>query len=164
MKNNQQLSTSGTTLTYFTENKIIRLIIIGIVATIAFDLVAYIDVTITGLPLNIPATLGEVILDKNQYSYLFGYLIHIGNGIVLSLLFGILILPVFKKILNIPTVIYAVIFSVLVTIIGVWLVMLPLLGAGIGGINMAFEVPIITMLRHISFGIVLGILVSRFIK
>jgi len=36
--------------------------------------------------------------------------------------------------------------------------MLPALGAGIAGVNIAPEVPAMTMSRHIVFGAVLGIL------
>ena len=36
--------------------------------------------------------------------------------------------------------------------------MLPALGAGIAGLNIAPEVPAMTMFRHIIFGAVIGIL------
>jgi hypothetical protein len=36
--------------------------------------------------------------------------------------------------------------------------MLPALGAGVAGLNIALEVPAMTMFRHIIFGAVIGIL------
>ena len=78
--------------------------------TFSFDLIAYTDITVTGLPLNIPVTFREVVLGIYQYSMFVGYMIYIGNGIRLSMLFSLVILPVFKKIKNISTVVYTIIF------------------------------------------------------
>jgi hypothetical protein len=36
--------------------------------------------------------------------------------------------------------------------------MLPALGAGIAGVNIAPEVPAMTMSRHIVFGVIIGIM------
>jgi len=50
------------------------------------------------------------------------------------------------------------IFGVIVTATTVWFGMLPALGAGIAGVNIAPEVPAMTMSRHIVFGVIIGIM------
>ena len=49
----------------------------------------------------------------------------------------------------------------LITVIAVWLVMLPMLGAGIAGLNIAPEVAVMTFARHLVFGAVLGLAMWR---
>ncbi|MDH3696545.1 MAG: hypothetical protein OEQ15_04435 [Nitrosopumilus sp.] len=44
------------------------------------------------------------------------------------------------------------------TVTAVWFGMLPALGSGVAGLNIAPEVPAMTMSRHIVFGAVIGIL------
>jgi len=39
--------------------------------------------------------------------------------------------------------------------------MLPALGAGIAGVNIAPEVPAMTLSRHIVFGAIIGIIVGK---
>ncbi len=56
---------------------------------------------------------------------------------------------------------HGIIFGIIVTATTVWLGLLPALGAGIAGLNIAPEVPAMTMFRHIVFGAVIGIVVSR---
>ena len=48
-----------------------------------------------------------------------------------------------------------------VTATAVWLGLLPALGAGIAGLNIAPEVPAMTMSRHIVFGVVIGLVVRN---
>jgi hypothetical protein len=143
------------------KDKIEKLILIGLIATTAFDLVMYTDMAITGLTLDIPKTLGELVLGEDKYSEPVGHLIHIGNGIGLSLFFGFVVLPISKKIVKLPTVLYGILFAIFEAIVAVWFIMLPLLGAGVAGIGVAPEVPIVTLLRHIVFGFILGALVMR---
>ncbi len=52
---------------------------------------------------------------------------------------------------------HGLVFAVMVTIVA-WFELLPALGAGIAGLNIAPEVPAMTMIRHIVFGLVLGII------
>ena len=49
------------------------------------------------------------------------------------------------------------VYSVVELVIAVWLGMLPALGAGIAGVNIAPEVAVVTLIRHLTFGLVLGI-------
>lgn len=139
------------------------LILVGLLATVAFDLVMYTDMAITGIPLEIPSVLGGLVLgdENHQYAEPVGRLIHLGNGIGLALLFGFVALPISKKLVKLPTIVYGIAFAAVELVIAVWLVMLPALGAGLAGIDIGPEVPIATLFRHIAFGAVLGISVKR---
>jgi hypothetical protein len=67
-------------------------------------------------------------------------------------------MPISRKILNSRIWLHGIIFGVIVTVTTVWFGMLPALGAGVAGLNIAPEVPAMTMSRHIVFGAVIGIL------
>jgi len=67
-------------------------------------------------------------------------------------------LPISTKIMKSRLWIQGIIFGVIVTATTVWLGLLPALGAGIAGLNIAPEVPAMTMFRHIVFGAVIGIM------
>ena len=75
------------------------------------------------------------------------------------MLFGYVALPISKRIVRLPIWLYAVIFMIVELIVTVWFGMLPALGAGIAGINIGPEVSVITLIRHVVFGIVLGLVV-----
>ena len=138
-------------------SKFARLIFAGILATIAFNGVMYADIAITGIPLDIPATMGGLAVGESEYTETVGHVIHFANGIGISLLFGYVALPISKKIIKLPVIVYAIVFAIVETVIAVWFVMLPILGAGIAGINIAPEVAVMTMSRHIVFGAVMGL-------
>ena len=139
--------------------KFLGLVIIGLVGTIAFDMVMYVDSAITGLPLEIPSVLGSLVVGDSEFAEPVGRVIHYGNGIGLALVFGFVALPISRKIIGLPTIVYGIIFGILELVVAVWFGMLPALGAGIAGTNVGPEVAIVTFLRHIAFGSVLGILV-----
>ena len=134
---------------------------IGLLGTGAFDLVIYADLAVTGLPLEIPSVLGQLVLGENQYAEPVGRLTHIGNGIGLALIFGFVALPISRRITKLPTVVYGVGFATAELVIAVWFGMLPALGAGIAGMDIGPEVAVVTFLRHVAFGVVLGISVRR---
>ena len=135
--------------------------LIGLLGTGAFDLVMYADLAVTGLPLEIPSILGQLVLGEHKYAEPVGRLIHVGNGIGLTLLFGFVAMPIFQRIASLPTIVYGIVFATVETVIAVWLVMLPALGAGVAGINIGPEVAVVTILRHVAFGVVLGVSVRR---
>ncbi len=137
------------------------LILIGLLATVAFDLVMYTDIAITGVPLDITVVLGQLTIGEHPYADAVGRFIHIGVGIGLSLLFGYVVLPISRKIVKLPTWIYGISFGVVELIIGGWFGLLPAIGAGVAGLNIAPEIPLMTLFRHIAFGLVLGVLVRR---
>lgn len=143
--------------TFVKNSKFVRFVIAGVLATIAFNAVMYTDIAITGVPLDIAALMGELTVGESEYTETVGHVIHFANGIGLSLLFGYVALPISKKIIKLPVIVYAIVFAIVETVIAVWFVMLPMLGAGIAGINIAPEVAVMTMARHVVFGAVMGL-------
>ena len=138
-------------------SKFARLIFAGILATIAFNGVMYADIAITGIPLDIVATMGNLAVGESEYAEVIGHVIHFANGIGISLLFGYVALPISRKIIKLPVIVYAIVFVIVETVIAVWFVLLPMLGAGIAGINIGPEVAVMTLARHVVFGIVIGL-------
>ena len=137
-----------------------NLVFAGLLGTIAFNAVMYADISITGIPLDIVALLGNLEVGESEYTQTIGQAIHLANGVGLSLFFGYVVLPVSNKITKQPIIVYAVLFAAFETVIGVWFGMLPALGAGIAGLEIDMLVPIITLIRHIVYGLVLGIVLS----
>jgi len=138
-------------------SKFARLIFAGIIGTIAFNGVMYADIAITGIPLDIVATMGGLAVGESEYTETVGHVIHFANGIGISLLFGYVALPISRKIIKLPVIVYAIVFVIVELVIAVWFVMLPMLGAGIAGINIGPEVAVMTLARHVVFGIVIGL-------
>ncbi len=130
----------------------------GFLGTLAFYVAAYVDMAITGVPLDISVVLGQLIAGEHESAYIIGNVAHIANGIGLTLFFGYVFLPISTRVMKGRIWLHGLVFGVIVTIVGVWLVMLPALGAGIAGLNIAPEVPAMTMFRHIVFGLVIGII------
>ncbi len=147
--------------TFVKNSKFVRFVIAGVLATIAFNAAMYTDIAITGVPLDIGILMGELTVGESEYTETVGHIIHFANGIGLSLLFGYVALPISKKIIKLPVIVYAIVFAIVETVIAVWLVMLPMLGAGIAGINIAPEVAVMTLARHVVFGAVLGLVLRR---
>ena len=146
--------------TFVKNSKFVRFVIAGVLATLAFNAVMYTDIAITGVPLDIAALMGELTVGESEFTQSIGHIIHLVNGIGLALLFGYVALPISKRIKTLPILVYGMIFGVIEVIIAVWFGMLPLLGAGIAGLNIAPEVPLMTLVRHIVFGLVLGLVIS----
>ena len=137
-----------------------NLLIAGFLATLVFNGVMYMDIAITGIPLHIPTTLGQLAVGESEDAEMVGHAIHILNGMGLALLFGYVALPISKRIVRLPIWLYAVIFMIVELIVTVWFGMLPALGAGIAGLNIAPEVPVITFIRHVAFGLTLGLMIK----
>jgi hypothetical protein len=135
-----------------------RLVIAGLVGTFAFYIAAFVDMAITGIPLDISVVLGQIVAGEHESAQTIGHVFHIANGIGLTLFFGYVFLPISTKIMKSRLWIQGIIFGVIVTATTVWLGLLPALGAGIAGLNIAPEVPAMTMFRHIVFGAVIGIM------
>ncbi|MFQ5572703.1 MAG: DUF6789 family protein [Nitrosopumilaceae archaeon] len=146
------------------KSKFLRLVIAGFAATLAFNGVMYYDISVTGIPLDIPTTLGQLTVGDSPISPIVGHTIHFLNGIGLALLFGYVVVPISKKITKMPIIAYAVAFAGIETIFGVWFGMLPALGAGFAGLDISPQVPAITMTRHIVFGLVLGAFATQWRK
>ena len=142
-------------------SKLFTIIIAGVLGTLAFNAVMYTDIAITGIPVDIVATMGNLAVGESEYTELIGHIIHFGNGIGLALLFGYVALPISKRIKKLPVIAYGIIFATVELVIAVWFAMLPMLGAGIAGLNIAPEVAVVTLVRHIVFGAVLGLVMRK---
>ncbi len=138
--------------------KFLNLVIAGLLGTFAFYVAAYVDMAITGVPLDITVVLGQLVAGEHESAQILGHVFHIGNGIGLTLFFGYVFLPISTRIMKRRIWLHGIIFGIIVTATTVWLGLLPALGAGIAGLNIAPEVPAMTMSRHIVFGAILGIL------
>ncbi len=140
-------------------NKFLYLVMAGFLGTLAFYVAAYVDMAITGVPLDISVVLGQLIAGEHESAYIIGNVAHIANGIGLTLFFGYIFLPISTRVMKGRIWLHGLVFGVIVTVVAVWFVMLPALGAGIAGLNIAPEVPAMTMFRHIVFGAVIGLVV-----
>jgi len=143
------------------KSKFLYLILAGFLGTAAFYVAAYVDMAITGVPLDIAVVLGQLVVGEHESSQIIGNLFHIGNGIGLTLFFGYVFLPISTRIMKGRIWLHGIIFGIIVTVTTVWLGLLPALGAGIAGLNIAPEVPAMTLSRHIVFGAVIGLVVRN---
>ncbi len=139
-------------------NKFLKLVVAGFLGTLAFYVAAYVDMAVTGVPLDISVVLGQLIAGEHESAYIIGNVAHIANGIGLTLFFGYVFLPISTRVMKGRIWLHGIIFGIIVTATTVWLGLLPALGAGIGGLNIAPEVPAMTMFRHVVFGAVIGII------
>jgi len=140
------------------KNKFLYLVMAGFLGTLAFYVAAYVDMAITGVPLDISVVLGQLIAGEHESAYIIGNVAHIANGVGLTLFFGYVFLPISTRVMKGRIWLHGLVFGVMVTVVAVWFGMLPALGAGIAGLNIAPEVPAMTMFRHIVFGLVIGII------
>jgi len=124
-------------------------ILAGFLGTVMFDIVGFI---LTGNWWDIPALLGA----KTELGFVYGLGGHFSNGILLAVLYAGITSSLWG-----PTWFRVLLFVTVQTIALVWLFMLPLLGAGIAGINMDPMMPFITMARHWTYAIVLFLILHQ---
>ncbi len=148
----------------YKNSKFLVLVIAGLAGTLGFYIAAYVDIAVTGVPLDISEVLGQLVAGEHESAYIIGNVFHIANGIGLTLFFGYIFLPISTRIMKGRIWFHGIIFGIIVTVTTVWFGMLPALGAGIAGLNIAPEVPAMTMFRHIVFGVIIGIVVSSKMK
>ena len=79
------------------DSKFLRLVLAGILGTLAFNFAMYADISITGVPLDIANMLGQLTVGESELAPIVGHAIHLGNGIGLALLFGYVALPISKR-------------------------------------------------------------------
>ena len=137
--------------------KFTSLVYAGLLGTIAFNVAMHVDISITGVSLDIVTVLGTLVIGESEYLQTIGHAIHLANGVGLSLFFGYVFLPISTRFIKGRIWFHGIIYGVLVTVTAVWIGMLPALGAGIAGLNIASEVPAMTMFRHVVFGAIIGI-------
>jgi len=121
-------------------------ILAGLIGTILFDLLGLI---LTGQWWDIPSLLG----DKLGVGLVGGVFGHYANGAAIAVIYAAMRPSLFG-----PNWFRGVSFITAQTVLGVWLFMLPLLGAGIAGIDANPLLPVISLSRHLVFAIPLIIL------
>ena len=128
----------------------INAIIAGVAGTIAFDIVGYL---FTQQWFDIAGLLGE----KTGLGFAYGIFGHYSNGILLAILYAG-IAP------SLPgsDIVKAQLFVVAETVALVWFFMFPLIGAGVAGVKMSPMLPVLSMVRHIAYGIPLWYFVHKF--
>ena len=130
-----------------------KAIIAGVLGTVLFDIVGLL---FTGQWWDIPGLLGQ----KTGLGFVYGIFGHYGNGILLAILYSAIAPHLWG-----PYWIRPLIFVTAETIALVWLFMLPLLGAGVAGINQSPMAPVVTLLRHFAYALPLIFWVNReFVK
>jgi hypothetical protein len=117
----------------------IKAITAGLAGTVLFDLMGLL---LTGTWWDIPGLLGA----KLGVGLAGGVAAHYGNGAALAIIYAAMRPSLFG-----PDWFRAVSFITVQTVMGVWLFMLPLLGAGVAGLNLGIAIPFITLARHYAF-------------
>ncbi|MFD2568251.1 hypothetical protein [Pseudotenacibaculum haliotis] len=123
-------------------------IIAGILGTILFDLVG---LAFTGTWWDIPGLLGT----KTGLGLAYGVVGHYGNGVLLAILYAGIAPSLWG-----PKWARPIIFVTAETIALVWLFMLPLLGAGVAGLDASPMMPFITLVRHFAYALPLIFLIQ----
>ncbi|MGI9547422.1 MAG: hypothetical protein ACR2MM_09315 [Flavobacteriaceae bacterium] len=122
-------------------------VVAGIIGTVLFDLTGWL---INGTWWDIPQLLGA----KTGLGLVYGVSGHYGNGIFLAVLFAGIAPSLWG-----PRWARAVLFVVAETVALVWLFMLPLLGAGVAGLDASPLTPLVTLVRHLAYAIPLIVLI-----
>lgn len=122
----------------------------GILGTLAFDIAGFI---FTGTWWDIPSLLGE----KTGLGTAYGVIGHFSNGIFLAVLYAGIAPSLWG-----PTWLRTLLFVTAETIALVWFFMFPLLGAGIAGTKMAAIIPLVSLVRHIVYGVPVWYFVHKF--
>lgn len=125
-----------------------KAILAGFLGTILFDLVGLL---LTGNWWDIPGILGA----KTGLGLTYGVIGHYSNGILLAILFAGIAPSLWG-----PKWLRPILFVVGETIALVWLFMLPLLGAGVAGLDLSPMMPVITLVRHLAYAIPLVFLIN----
>jgi len=125
-----------------------RALIAGILGTILFDLLGLL---LTGKWWDIPGILSA----KTGLGLAYGVAGHYSNGALLAVLFAGIAPSLWG-----PKWLRPLIFVTAETVALVWFFMLPLLGAGIAGINLSPNMPLITLVRHMAYAIPLIFLIQ----
>jgi len=148
---------------YQSRSKLLVAIMAGLVGTVAFNMVMYIDVAATGIPLDLTRVLGSLVVGQDGPTNAAGNIFHFANGIALALLYVFIFLPLSKRLTKRNSWIYGIIFAVMIAVGPIFFGLFPVLGAGIAGVGISPLVAPMTIVRHIAFGAVLGILASPLI-
>lgn len=125
-----------------------RAIIAGVLGTVAFDLAGW---ALTGTFWDIPALLGSKVFGEGTLAA--GVAGHYGIGALLAVIYAGVAPSLWGNAWA-----RALTFVTLETVFGVWLFMLPLLGAGPAGLKVSALMPVITLARHWAYAVPLALL------
>ena len=142
-------------------SKFIAAIVAGLVGTVAFNMVMYIDIAITGIPLDLTRVLGSLLVGQNGPTVAAGNILHFAIGSGLAVFYTYVFIPISMRVTKQYKWFYGIIFAVMVAVGPIFFGLFPAMGAGIAGIAISPLVPLMTIVRHIAFGAVLGILARR---
>ena len=123
----------------------------GIIATLVFDIVGYI---FTGKFWDIPALLSSKLFE--DAGLIPGVFAHYSNGILLGILYAALAPSLFGN-----RWARSATFMIAETIFGVYLFMMPLLGAGPFGYKLGASFIVISLTRHLAFGFILALVYPK---
>jgi hypothetical protein len=124
-----------------------RTAVAGLLGTLVFDTLG---LAFTGAWWDIPNLLGA----KLGSGLIGGLALHYAIGVVLALLYVAVAPQLPGNRFTKP-----LLFITVQTVLGVWLFMLPLLGAGPLGLGLGAMVPVFSLLRHWGYALVLGTLI-----
>lgn len=122
-----------------------RAILAGIAGTIAFDLI--------GLLSNGKWSTPAMLAGKLDLPFAGGVLAHYGNGVILAIVFA----GVGPSLWG-PNWFRGLTYMLAEEIFGVWLFLTPLLGMGIAGLKAGPMTPVISLAKHLVFGLVVAFL------
>lgn len=125
--------------------------IAGVIGTIVFDLMGL----VAGQGWSVPESLAGAL----EASLAVGAVLHYSNGVILAIIFAGLI-PLFFG----PMWLRGMEFMTAQTVFGVWLFMMPLMGAGPLGLEMGPMMPIMSLMQHWVYGVVMALVYQAVVQ
>jgi hypothetical protein len=124
----------------------LRAILAGLAGTVVFDVAGLL---MKGAWWDTPATLGSSL----GVGMLGGVPAHYGIGVILAIIYAGLAPSLWG-----PNWVRALTYMTAQTVFGVWFFMMPMMGAGIAGLETGPLTPIVSLAGHWAYGLVLGLL------
>jgi hypothetical protein len=118
----------------------------GIAGTIAFDVLGFL---VTGKFWDIPSILSAKLIGDG--GLVLGVLAHYSIGVILAVIYAGLAPSLWGN-----RWVRSLTYITAQTVFGVWFFMMPLLGIGIMGLKAGALVPVIALLRHWAYGLVVA--------
>jgi hypothetical protein len=142
-------------------SRFIAAIVAGLVGTVAFNTVMYVDVATTGIPLDLTRVLGSLLVGQDGLTDAAGNIFHFANGIGLAIFYIFVFVPISMRVTKQYKWYYGIVYGVMIAVGPIFFGLFPAMGAGIAGMAISPLVPLMTIVRHIAFGAALGILAKR---
>jgi hypothetical protein len=117
----------------------------GVAGTVVFDLVGLLLTGRWSVPMLLGAKLGIGVAG--------GAVAHYANGVILAVIYAGIAPSLWG-----PDWVRAITYVTIQTVFGVWLFMNPLLDMGIAGLKAGLMAPVISLIRHWVFGLILACL------